>query len=65
MILALKCSHRQVDHVSTDYFALRKCFMYYLFIVLLFVFLVVVDSDAPTLDKLQDLQKQNFEQFEL
>jgi hypothetical protein len=38
--------------------------MHYLFIVLWFVFLVAVDSDALTLDKLQDLQKQNFEQFE-
>jgi hypothetical protein len=35
--------------------------MYYLFIVLWFVFLLVVDSDAPILDKLQDLQKQDFE----
>jgi hypothetical protein len=38
--------------------------MYYLFIVLWFVFLVAVNSDAPTLDKLQDLQKQDYEQFE-
>jgi hypothetical protein len=38
--------------------------MYYLFIVPWFVFSVVVDSDAPTLDKLQDLQEQDFEQFE-
>jgi hypothetical protein len=35
--------------------------MYYLFIVLWFVFSVVVDSDASTLDKLQDLRKQDFE----
>jgi hypothetical protein len=35
--------------------------MYYLFIVLWFVFLLVVDSDTPILDKLQDLQKQDFE----
>jgi hypothetical protein len=38
--------------------------MYYLFIVLWFVFPVAVDSDAPTLDKLQDLREQDFEQFE-
>jgi hypothetical protein len=38
--------------------------MHYLFIVLWFVFLVAVDSDALALDKLQDLQKQDFEQFE-
>jgi hypothetical protein len=38
--------------------------MHYLFIVLWFVFLVAVDSDALMLDKLQDLQKQDFEQFE-
>jgi hypothetical protein len=35
--------------------------MYYLFIVLWFVFLVVVDSNALTLDKLHDLRKQDFE----
>jgi hypothetical protein len=38
--------------------------MHCLFIVMWFVFLVVVDSDAPTLDKLQDLQEQDLEQFE-
>jgi hypothetical protein len=38
--------------------------MYCLFIILRFVFLVVVDSDALTLDNLQDLQEQDFEQFE-
>jgi hypothetical protein len=38
--------------------------MHCLFIVLWFVFLVVIDSDAPTLDKLQDLRKHDFEQFE-
>jgi hypothetical protein len=37
--------------------------MYYLFIVRWFVFLVVIDSDAPMLDKLQNLQEQDFEQF--
>jgi hypothetical protein len=31
--------------------------MYYLFIVLLFMFPVAIDSDAPTLDNLQDLQE--------
>jgi hypothetical protein len=36
--------------------------MYYLFIVLWFVFLVVIDFDASTLDKFQDLRKQDFEQ---
>jgi hypothetical protein len=36
--------------------------MRYLFIVLWFVLLVAIDSDAPTLDKFQDLQKQDFEQ---
>jgi hypothetical protein len=36
--------------------------MYYLFIVLWFVFLVAVDSDALTLDNPQDLQEQDFEQ---
>jgi hypothetical protein len=38
--------------------------MYCLFIVLWFVFLIAVDSHAPTLDKLQDLREQDFEQFE-
>jgi hypothetical protein len=38
--------------------------MYYLFTVLWFVFPVAVDSDAPTLDNLQDLQEQDFELFE-
>jgi hypothetical protein len=35
--------------------------MYCLFIVLQFMFLVAIDSDAPTLDNLQDLQDQDFE----
>jgi hypothetical protein len=38
--------------------------MYYLFIVLWFVFPVIVNFDAPTLDNLQDLQEEDFEQFE-
>jgi hypothetical protein len=38
--------------------------MYYLFIVLWSVFPVTIDSDVPTLDNLQDLQEQDFEQFE-
>jgi hypothetical protein len=38
--------------------------MYYLFIVLWFVFPFAVDSDTPMLDKLQDLQEQDLEQFE-
>jgi hypothetical protein len=38
--------------------------MYCLFIVLWFVFPVVVDSDAPTSNNPQDLQEQDFEQFE-
>jgi hypothetical protein len=38
--------------------------MYCLFIVLWFVFPVAVDLDTPMLDKLQDLQKHDFEQFE-
>jgi hypothetical protein len=38
--------------------------MYYLFIVLWFVFLVAIDLDTPTLDNRQDLQEQDFEQFE-
>jgi hypothetical protein len=41
-----------------------KCLMYYLFIVLWFMFPVAIDSDALTLDNLQDLQEQDFEQFE-
>jgi hypothetical protein len=35
--------------------------MYYLFIVMWFVFLVAIDSDAPMLDNLQDLQDEDFE----
>jgi hypothetical protein len=38
--------------------------MYCLFIVLWFVFPVAIDSDAPTLDNLQDHQELDFEQFE-
>jgi hypothetical protein len=38
--------------------------MHCLFIVLWFVFLVAIDSDAQTLDNPQDLQEQDFEQFE-
>jgi hypothetical protein len=38
--------------------------MHCLFIVLWFVFSVAIDSDAPTLDKLQDLQKHDLELFE-
>jgi hypothetical protein len=38
--------------------------MYCLSIVLWFVFLVATNSDAPMLDNLQDLQEQDFEQFE-
>jgi hypothetical protein len=38
--------------------------MYCLFIVLWFVFSVAVDLDTPMLDTLQDLQKQDFVQFE-
>jgi hypothetical protein len=38
--------------------------MYFLFIVLWFEFSLAVDLDAPMLDKLQDLQEQDFEQFE-
>jgi hypothetical protein len=36
------------------------CFNY----ILWFVFLVVVNLDAPMLDNLQDIQEQDFEQFE-
>jgi hypothetical protein len=35
-----------------------------LFIVLWFVFSVAIDSNASTLDNLQDFQEQDFEQFE-
>jgi hypothetical protein len=38
--------------------------MYSLFIALWFVFPITIDSDAPMLDNLQDLQKKDFEQFE-
>jgi hypothetical protein len=38
--------------------------MYCLFIVLWFVFLIAIDSDTPTLDKIQDLREQDLEQFE-
>jgi hypothetical protein len=38
--------------------------MYYLFIVLWFVLLVAVNSDIPMLDNPQDLQEEDFEQFE-
>jgi hypothetical protein len=38
--------------------------MHYLFIVLWFVFLIIVNSDVSTLDNLQDLQEEDFEQFE-
>jgi hypothetical protein len=38
--------------------------MYCLFIILWFLFLVAIDSDVPTSDNLQDLQEQDFEQFE-
>jgi hypothetical protein len=38
--------------------------MYYLFIVLWFVFPVVIDPDALTLDNPQHLQEQDFGQFE-
>jgi hypothetical protein len=62
MILALKRLYQRVDHFRTACLALRKCLMRYLFIVLWFVLLVAIDSDAPTLDKFQDLQKQDFEQ---
>jgi hypothetical protein len=34
--------------------------MCYLFIVLWFVFSIVVNSDVPTLDNLQDLQEEDF-----
>jgi hypothetical protein len=36
--------------------------MYCFFIVLWFVFPVAIDLDTPTLDKLQDLQEQEFVQ---
>jgi hypothetical protein len=35
-----------------------------MFDVLWFVFSIVIDSDAVTLDNLQDLQEEDFEQFE-
>jgi hypothetical protein len=38
--------------------------MYYFNYILRFVFLVVVNLDAPMLDNLQDIQEQDFEQFE-
>jgi hypothetical protein len=38
--------------------------MYYFIYVLRFVFPVAVNSDALMLDNLQDLQEQDFEQFE-
>jgi hypothetical protein len=38
--------------------------VYCLFIVLWFVLPVAIDSDVPTLDNLQDLRDQDFEQFE-
>jgi hypothetical protein len=38
--------------------------MYCLFIVLWFVFLVCIDSDVPTSNNPQDLQDQDFQQFE-
>jgi hypothetical protein len=38
--------------------------MYYFIYVLWFVFPVAVNSDAPTLDNLKDMQEQDFEQFE-
>jgi hypothetical protein len=38
--------------------------MYYLFIILWFVFPAAVYSDVPMLDNLQDLQEEEFEQFE-
>jgi hypothetical protein len=60
-ILALKHLYRWVDHFSTACLALMKYLMYCLFIVLWFVFPIDVDSDASTLD---NLQEQDFEQFE-
>jgi hypothetical protein len=36
--------------------------MYCLFIVLWFMFLIAIDSYAPTLDNPQDIQVQDFEQ---
>jgi hypothetical protein len=38
--------------------------MYCLFIVLWFVFPIVVNSDVSLVDNLQDLQEEDFEQFE-
>jgi hypothetical protein len=38
--------------------------MYHLFTILWFVFPVTIDSNTPMLDNLQDLQEQDFEQFE-
>jgi hypothetical protein len=38
--------------------------MYCLFIVMGFVFPVVVNSGVPMVDNLQDLQEEDFEQFE-
>jgi hypothetical protein len=38
--------------------------MYYFIYVLWFAFPIAINLDAPTLDNLQDLQKQDFEQFE-
>jgi hypothetical protein len=38
--------------------------VYFFIYVLWFVFSVAVNSDALTLDNLQDLQEQDFEQFE-
>jgi hypothetical protein len=38
--------------------------MYFLFIVLWFMSLVVVNLDVSLLDNLQDLQEEYFEQFE-
>jgi hypothetical protein len=60
----LKRSYQRVDYFSTTCLALRKCLMYCLFIILWFLFLVAIDSDVPTSDNLQDLQEQDFEQFE-
>jgi hypothetical protein len=52
------------DYFSIACLVLRKCLMYYLFIVLWFVFPVVIDPDALTLDNPQHLQEQDFGQFE-
>jgi hypothetical protein len=38
--------------------------MYCLFIVLWFVFPIAVNSDVSMVDNLQDLQEEDFEQFE-